>query len=66
MELTLFFCDYVEHHCHNGSKPRGCPGNESTSTGNEYGLLGNFHRVRKLPYRVGFSIWILAMTRMGS
>jgi len=47
MEQTLFFCDYVEPHCHNGSNPCGCLGNESTSTGNEYGLLGKVHRVRK-------------------
>jgi len=47
MEQTLFFCDYVEPHCHNGSNPCGCPGNESMSTGNEYGLLGKVHRVRK-------------------
>lgn len=35
MERALLFCDYVEPHCHNGSKPRACPGNESTSTVNQ-------------------------------
>ena len=41
MVQTLFFCDYVEPHCHNGSKPRGCPGNESVSPGNESVSPGN-------------------------